>query len=86
MNEGDSINVRLADDSVVSVTYDEVPVLCDALWALTATPGAVAIVGMLDHERRRAAVVRAEVKLNERETAIFHQAQTKLQAPGIQPP
>ena len=52
--------------------------ICEALWKLTTAPGAVAIVGMLEHERRRIVATRVEVRLTERETAVFHRAQTSL--------
>jgi hypothetical protein len=33
---------------------------------------------MLEHERRRIVATRVEVRLTERETAVFHRAQTSL--------
>lgn len=77
MNEG-SIRIRLIDDTVVSLEDGDVRRMRVALWELTADPGAVAIVGMLEHERRRNVAARVEVKLTERETAVFHKAQTSL--------
>jgi hypothetical protein len=73
-----SIRIRLADDTVVSLEDSDVRRICEALWKLTTAPGAVAIVGMLEHERRRIAAARAEIRLTERETAAFHRAQTSL--------
>jgi hypothetical protein len=73
-----SIRIRLADDTVVSLEDSDVRRICDALWKLTTAPGAVAIVGMLEHERRRIVATRVEVRLTERETAVFHRAQTSL--------
>ncbi|MGZ6662721.1 MAG: hypothetical protein ACXVHQ_40650 [Solirubrobacteraceae bacterium] len=60
-----------SDGSTVVLADDEVVRLCDALWLRSSTPGAVAIVGMLEHERRRSAAGRNEIRLNDRETAIF---------------
>jgi hypothetical protein len=76
-NEG-SIRIRLIDDTVVSLEDRDVRPICDALWKLTQHPGAVAIVGMLEHEHRRIAAARIEIRLTERETAVFHRAQTSL--------
>ena len=73
-----SIRIRLSDETVVSLEDSDVRPICEALWKLTAAPGAVAIVGMLEHERRRIAAARAEIRLTERETAAFHEAQTSL--------
>jgi hypothetical protein len=76
-NEG-SIRIRLADDTVVSLEDSDVRRICEALWKLTTGPGAVSIVGMLEHERRRITAARVEIRLTERETAVFHRAQTSL--------
>ena len=59
-----------------SLEDGEVRPICAALWTLTATPGAIAIVIALEHERRRVTVARAEIRLTEHETAIFHRAQS----------
>jgi hypothetical protein len=73
-----SIRIRLTDDTVVSLEDTDVRRICDALWELTQHPGAVAIVGMLEHEHRRSAAARVEIQLTGRETAVFHRAQTSL--------
>lgn len=73
-----SIQIRLADDTVVSLEDDDVRPFCAALWTQTATPGAVGIVVALEHERRRNAVARVEIRLTEQETAVFRIAQASL--------
>lgn len=72
------IQIRLADDTVVSLEDDDVRPICAALWTLTARPGAVAIVVALEHERRRNTAARVEIRLTEQETAVFRKAQTSL--------
>jgi hypothetical protein len=70
-----------SDGSTVVLAEDEIVRLCDALWLRSSTPGAVAIIGMLDHERRHAAADRNEIRLNDRETAIFLGAQGTVDTP-----
>jgi hypothetical protein len=83
---GGSVKVAFFDGSSVSLSDAEVVRLCELLWHRSSAPGAVAIIGMLEHERRHGAVGRSEVRLNERESAILLETRRGAEQEGFDPP
>lgn len=69
---------RLADGEMVDLRGDEFRAIFDMLWMLEEEPGAVLTAALLLHEWRRGMEGREAVELDERESAVFRLARSRL--------
>ena len=76
---GDAGRFRLAGGETVRLDGDEVRAVYDELWALMEEPGAVTTAALVIHALRAADT--APVELDERQSAVFRLARSRLARP-----
>jgi hypothetical protein len=68
------LRIRLSDGSMLELAEDELPAVVDELWRLQASPGAVSALGVIEHERRRTPIARADLEFSKRDSAVLVEA------------
>jgi hypothetical protein len=77
---GDAGRFRLADGETVRLDGDEVRAVYEELWGLVGEAGAVTTAALVIHALRAAGT--APVELDERQSAVFRLARSRLAHPA----